>query len=361
MADDVDTSHDLEEIRPTIRLEGQADARVSGLINSMQVDEAEGGLSSLELTLQAMGRQTDASVAQVFEDEQLIKLGTNIAVYTGPQFTPTEVFRGVVTGLEGRWGTGQPVELVVLAEDALQKARMARKTKVHEDATISDLASSIASDLGLTPVVSGFSDNIGLQVQWNESDLAFLRRLLATRDGDLQVVGTELHVSPRKDVKRGKLTLELYNDLIQVRVTADLAHQVTKVTATGWDPIKGSVVSGNSQGSDAGPGTGRKGPSLLSQALGDRTEHLGGLAVSTDDQATAIANAAFDARARRFVCVDGTTRGSPTLRVGTQVELKGLSKRWDNTYYVVRACHRYDLEKGYETDFQAESSFLGEP
>ena len=100
---DPDTSHETEVVRPTIRLEGEADERVSNLIDRMQVDEAEGGLSSLEVTFQAMGRLTDAGVSQVFEDEQLIKLGTNIAVYTGPQNTPTEVFRGVVTGVEGQY------------------------------------------------------------------------------------------------------------------------------------------------------------------------------------------------------------------------------------------------------------------
>jgi phage protein D len=146
-----------------------------------------------------------------------------------------------------------------------------------------------------------------------------------------------------------------------VRVTADLAHQVTAVTTAGWNALEGSAVSARSTGSDAGPGSGRKGADLLQQTLGERVEHLGGVPVSTDGQATAVADAAFDSRARRFVCVDGTTKGTPELRVGTQVELKGLSKRWDNTYYVVRACHRYDLERGYETDFQAESSFLGEP
>src|SRR5258705_6904198 len=152
---DVDTSHDLEFIRPTIRLDGEADERVSNLINTLQVDESEGGLASLEVSFQAMGRLTDATVTQVFEDEKLIKLGTPIAVYTGPQFSPTEVFRGVVTGVEGRWAHDASPELVGLAEDPLQKSRMARKTRAHEDAVISDLASSIASDLGLTPKVTG--------------------------------------------------------------------------------------------------------------------------------------------------------------------------------------------------------------
>jgi phage protein D len=45
--------------------------------------------------------------------------------------------------------------------------------------------------------------------------------------------------------------------------------------------------------------------------------------------------------------------------VGTNVKLSGMGQRFDNTYYVVRACHRYDLTRGYETDFEAESAFWG--
>jgi phage protein D len=350
-----------ELLRPTLRVDGQADARVSGLINSLRADEQEAGLSSLEVRFQGMARLASAKAQQVFEDERILKLGSTIAVHTGPMETPTEIFRGVITGLEGRWEHDGEPELVVLAEDKLQRARMARKTKVHEDAKLEDLASAVATDLGLKPVVTGLTESMGLQVQWNESDLAFLRRLLATRDADLQVVADELHVTPRADVKRGKVSLELYNDLLRVRVTADLAHQVTGITTAGWDPKQGTTVSAQSSGVDAGPGKGRKGAELLRSALGDRSEHLGGVPVSTTAQAQAAADAAFDRRARRFVSVDATARGRPDLRVGTQVELTGMSPRFDNVYYVVRACHRYDLERGYETDFQAECAFLGNP
>jgi len=43
------------------------------------------------------------------------------------------------------------------------------------------------------------------------------------------------------------------------------------------------------------------------------------------------------------------------------LRLTGLSPRFSNTYYVTQCCHRYDLERGYETDFTAESAFLGQP
>jgi hypothetical protein len=32
---------------------------------------------------------------------------------------------------------------------------------------------------------------------------------------------------------------------------------------------------------------------------------------------------------------------------------------FDNTYYVVSACHLFDLRQGYRTDFRAECAFIG--
>jgi hypothetical protein len=43
------------------------------------------------------------------------------------------------------------------------------------------------------------------------------------------------------------------------------------------------------------------------------------------------------------------------------VRLSGLGPRFSNTYYVTRCCHRFDTERGYETDFSAEGACLGQP
>jgi phage protein D len=317
-------------------------------------------MSALELRLSNIASDPSGGSDLAFEDDRILKLGAAITIYTGDENAPRELFQGLITGIEADFPEDSPPEIVVLAEDVFQRARMARRTMIHERVTIADLAKKLAQSLSLTPVVTGLSSSIGTQVQLNESDLAFLRRLLARYDGDFQVVGSELHVSPRADVKRGTVELELHSQLLRARVTADLANQVTGVTVTGWNALQGQRISASSSGASLGPGSGSPGAQVLRQTLGERAHHIGHLAVMTDAEARALADSAFDSRARRFLCLEGTSQGNPALRVGTQVKVSNMGSRFDNTYYVTMARHRFDLDHGgYQTDFEAECAYWG--
>lgn len=348
-------------LRPTVRVGGREHERITELLLAMRLTESEGGMSGLELRFVDIASDPQGSADDAFDDEQIVGLGSDIEVYAGEEDSPQEIFRGKVTAIEHVRDESNPPELVLHAEDALQKARLVRRTKVYENATIAAIASEVAQAAGLTPQVTGLSDDLGTLVQLDETDLAFLRRLLARFGADAQVVGTDLQVAARQDVTRGTVSLEHGASLLSVRVTADLADQVSEVTVTGWDAAQGARVTGRSDGSGLGPGQGRTGQSLLEQKFSRRSEHLGQLtAVSTDAEANAVASAAFARRARRFVRVEGKAQGSPEIRVGTHVRLSGLPNRWNNTYYVVSAEHRFDRVAGYLTLFEAESAYLGE-
>jgi phage protein D len=225
---------------------------------------------------------------------------------------------------------------------------------------VADIVSQIAQRLSLQPQVSGLSALNGIWVQLNESDLAFLRRLLRQFDADMQVVEDRLEAAPISEMQRQVIQMDLLHDLRSVRFIADLANQVTEVTSSGWNAISGQAVSGSSQGANLGPGRGRRGAELLREALGDRSEHVGHIAVTTDAEAQALADTIFDQRARNFVTAEGIATGHPGIRVGSHLQLRGVSPRFENTYYVVSTHHRYEMEGGYMTDFKAESSALGE-
>jgi len=355
------TQERIYSARPTVRVNGQNQALVTRQLLVMEVDEQEDGLSRLSLKLSNIASDPEGGADYALEDEAVVKLGDRIAIYAGEEAAPQEIFSGRVSALEAGFYANASPTLTLLAEDKLQEARMKRRTKTHDNSTVAALACQVASDLGLTPQVSGLSEQIGTQVQLNESDLAFLRRLLARYDGDMQIVGDELHVGARGQVRRGRIELQLHGQLRSATVLADLAHQVSEVSVTGWDAAQGSRITSQSSGASTGPGQGRSGVELLSSALGERSHHIGHLVVNTDAEGRAVADAAFDERRRRFVTVRGVAEGNPALRVGTHVELKGLGARFSNTYYVVRACHRFDLERGYETEFTGECAFLGRP
>ena len=351
----------LYPARPTVRLNGAEHDRITRLLSAMDLREEEHGLSALELRFTNIASNAEGGADFAFEDEGTFKLGDRLAVYAGDESAPTEIFAGLVTGIEAEFTDSGAPMLTALAEDRLQQARMKRRTRTYDNQSLADIARSIASDHGLTPQISGFSDPLGVEVQLNESDLAFLRRLLGRHDGDLQVVGDELQISPRGDVRRGAVDLALNSQLRRVTVLADLAQQVTEVTLTGWNPGQGQRVTGRSSGSHQGPGQGRTGAEVLRDAIGARSHQLSHLAATTDGEANALADAAYDERQRRFVTANGTAEGNPAIRVGTHVTLAGLGPRFSNTYYVTRCRHRFDLNLGYETDFTAECAFFGRP
>lgn len=346
--------------RPIVVIDGLRLDKVNELLLAMDMREQEGGLSALELRLSNIASTPGGGAGYAFEDETEIRLGSRITVFTGDSSDPRELFRGLVTGLEAEFPEAAPPELLILAEDQLQLARMTRRSQTYRDMSVAAIAREVAGRLGLQAEVTALTSSSGTWVQLNESDLAFLRRLLRRFDADLQIVEGRLQVAPVSEVQRRGIEMEMFFDLRSVRFVADLAHQVSQVTCSGYNPLTGQGVSGRSTGLNLGPGRGRRGFDVLRQALGERSEHVGHIPVSSDEEAQSLADTVFDRRARSFVRAEGSAAGHPSIRVGSHLLLRGVSPRFENTYYVVSTHHRYDVQQGYRTDFKAESSAIGE-
>ena len=343
--------------QPTLRVDGAEVANVKDLLMGMEMHEQEGGLSRIELRFTNVLSQPNSGATLAF-DNKSFDFGKQLTVYTGDESGPMEIFRGLITGLEATFPEQAAPEFIVLAEDELQKTRFRRQTKFYSQVTLRDLASNAAdtADLG-----SGAMPDVdsGDQMQLNESDLAFFRRVMGRYDVDAQASGGELQCATRQSVRRAEVALAMHSQLRRARVCADVSHQATQVTASGWDATQGRKVKASSKGENLGPGRGTPGSEVFRKAFGERSEHLGQLAVATNDEARRMAASAFDQRARGFVTLHGEAEGNPRLRAGTHVAVTGLGKRFDNTYYITRACHAYTLAAGYKTEFTAECAFVG--
>lgn len=348
---------------PRLEVEGDENAMAASLLLSMEMTESEGGMSSIELAFKNAANVENAGNEMPFEttSNQSLTLGAELRVVTGPVHDPQEVFIGQITGLElVMEGAGVP-KLIVLAEDKLQTARLKRRTKLHEQSTLGELVDAVAQDSGLTVVAAELDFDLPQEMQANETDLGFLRRVCARFDVDFQIVGTELHISPRALVDRGVRELEFGQTLTKFRALVDLAGQVSEVTMAGWDHAASApfdVTSG--AGVQAGPGQGRKADEFLNEHFAARSEHIAELAVASEAEAQLVADAMHSVRQRRFVSVEGCVTGDPQLRVGSQVEITGVGPRFENTYYVTHAQHHFSRDDGgYVTDFRAECAFWG--
>jgi phage protein D len=158
------------------------------------------------------------------------------------------------------------------------------------------------------------------------------------------------------------LTLVMGNHLLAARTRADLAHQRTTVRVAGYDAKDrdGIESAADADVIKAEVSGGRTGPDVLRQAFGERTSYRLREAPVVDRDATDWAKAEMLGRARGFVTIVGTTRGSPDMVVGSRLELQQIGRPFSGGgYYVTSIRHTYDLRLGHRTHFQAERPTIG--
>ncbi|MGB0659875.1 MAG: phage late control D family protein [Mangrovicoccus sp.] len=345
---------------PTILLNGQADIYMDTALESLSLSESEGGLAALEVTLRAAGLAQGDGVKLVSEEEyaDTITLGKSLKVSFGPINEQETLFEGVISGVELILAAGDPPKLVLLAEDPLQKARMARRSKFHAVGTLASLIQAVAQQSGLTANCAGLSTEIGAEFQANESDLAFLRRICAKYGADFKIDGSQLRAFAKSDHTDADVILTYNQTVSELRFLADLADQVTNVTMKGWDHEASRAYSVTSNAGVLGPGTGTGGTALLQDAFNARAEHVAEQPVHSQTQAQAIVDALYHARARRFVSVEGRCDpGVANLRVGKVAEILDAGERFSNKYYITDATHRFSKDgTGYVTEFRGISA-----
>lgn len=328
---------------------------------SLSIDEDILGMSSLEARFVNVPRDS-RSTRYPYLDRVTFDFGTEIVVSLGPANDETELFHGRISALSGGFSEAEATTFSLCAEDRLQDFRLTRRTRTFSDVTTADIARSLASDHGLTPSIDLDGPTRRVVNQLNLSDLAFLRELACADGGEVWLDGNDLHLQRRSDRDAGNVTLSYGASLSAFHVRADLSHQVTDLAVTGWsvedkDVIEEAADSGD-LGSELGSGD-SSGSDVLAEALMQRHERVVAAQARTTDDARSRARAEYLDRARRFVTGTGITDGSPGIRVGARVTINRLGDLFSGDYRVVRTSHRFDLGRGYQTEFDVERVGIG--
>ena len=347
--------------RPSFTVDGEVRDDLAQDLLGLRVEETTDGLYSCEATFTNWGPLGGGEVGFVHFERETFNFGMDLAIDALAGDERKTVFEGRVTGLESQVPHAQAPSLVVLAEDRLQDLRITRRTRTFEDASDEDVAKQIARDHSLQTDLDVDGPTHDVLAQVNQSDLAFLRDRARAIDTEVWIEGETLRMQERSRRDAGDLTLTYGEGLRSVNVRADLAHQQTDFTVSGWDvqakeSIEETADKGALQGELNG---GRSGAATLKETLGTRTQQMVHTTPLTTDEARAIAKASFRQHARRFVEARGVAEGDGRLRVGAQVKLVGVGERFEGgRYTLTEVRHTFSPEDGYRTHFTAQRPYL---
>lgn len=360
MATATETSAIVYSSRPTVFLDGEPQGDLGeGSVLSMLVEEGPEGLARCELRLENWGtveRRTDF----LHLDRERLEFGATLGLEIGSPATRRPIFEGRISALEAQLPSGRAPELIVLAEDRFQDLRMTRRTRTFEDLSDRQIFETVAADHSLNPDVAVDGVTHRLVAQVAETDLALLRRRANAIGAELWIEGDKLHVDTRANRDPGTVELTYGRNLVAATLTADVSHQRSSVTGTGWSVDRKCGIA--VEGTDSilrGELEGDSGPSTLDETLAPRPEILALSGSVTEDEARLLADARHARRARRFLSGRIEVDGEAALRVGTRVELALVGKLFNGTWTVVGVRHTFEEGRGYRTTAEIERAWIG--
>lgn len=282
--------------------------------------------------------------------------GKQVEIKMGYTSTVETMLTGVITKVTANFPANEQPKIEI---EGMDKMFLMMKGTVHQvfaNQKHSDIVSGKASKYGLSTSVDATTLQLVSEIQNNESDFEYIRRLAKHYNYEFFVLADKLYFRKRhQGSKTEVVTLEWGKTLGSFSVSADLGGiEATKVEAHGYDKKQKKEVVGtgtSSQINSFGTGT-KSGPDLLKTALGnkDAIRYINDHRLSTADEAGGKAKAMLNEIAVNFVSGEGECIGIPEIRAGVYIKLDKLGTKFSNVYYVTHATHTFGAN-GYATKF----------
>jgi phage protein D len=315
---------------------------------------------NLPAMLQFKLNMWDGNRQRLNEDylEQM-ELGTPLELAIGINDT-TPIFTGEVTALEPEFGGNDKGDsLNVRAYNRLYRLQFGTHQRTFENMSASEIASSIADELGLIASVDDSSVKHSHITQNNQNNLRFLLDLAKPINYEVFVEDKTLYFRKSQETQGQALTLTYRRDLIEFMPRQRALPQGGKVEVRGWDvknkqPILGTGGPGDETSKMGGQ---KSGAEISAAAFESATRTITHQAVADAEEATQIAKAWYNLQQANFIEAQGECAGSPLLRAGHTIKILEVGKAFSGIYYVTSATHNIG-PSGYLTRFKVRRNAL---
>ncbi len=288
-------------------------------------------------------------------DATALGCGKELEIKVGYVGQLVSLFKGDIVALEPTYPIDGNPFVVVRAYDRKHRLRRGRKQRTFLNQKVSDIASAIASEEGLTPDIEDTAVQHPYIIQNNQSNIDFLHELGRRYHVEVRVLGTERKLvvkkpqntaGPAKTIKWGK-------DLKSFYVKKSVANVPTEVETRTWSVTQKSMTSSVASSLHGQLGS----SSILSEASSafGAAKRLIAIRPTHDPQeAAAMAASILNEEAMNAVKGHGTVLGDVELVPGMVIELEALGTTWSGKYYVTGATHVVHRVSGYATKFEVK-------
>jgi uncharacterized protein len=284
-------------------------------------------------------------------DLDTFKPGDEISVFLGLD-SPQELVTGNVTAIEPSFAEYSTV--TIRGFDRMFRLRFGSHTRTFLDLPENEMVSQVARSAGLEVQPMGSPGTVNDYVmQNNQTNYAFLLQRCQLLNHELLMKGTTLVFRPAAEGGSPVRTLNYPRDLQRVALNLKVPTQGEQVTVTGYDIETNQYISVASSGGTpadlmGGRVTGyQEAADFPSSAIALERPDL-----NTAEALQEVAEAQYQRNLSSFIEGNASIQGDPQLIAGINIKLTGVSERFNGLYYITEATHRYDDDKGYQTDIK---------
>jgi uncharacterized protein len=305
-------------------------------------------------------------------DADLFREGNAIVIEMGYVDNLQCLMDGEITRISPSFPESGTPSLRVEGHSRMHRLQGSRRTRTFQQMTDKQIAEQIARDLNLTPQADDTAPQHDYVIQFNQTDLDFLRERAEYIHFEVRVEGRTMFFrhaqenqaqaytlvwrSPSRSFQSGVNILPLKN----FNPTLNTLHQVNTVIVRGYDPKNKRQIIGRAGSGDEEATMGGKqaGPQVTASAFGTQTEEVRvDHPLATQEEADRLARAIYNQRALQLVTGSGSTIGVPDLRAGAVIEMDGLGPRFNGQYYVTQTTHTSG-GGGYTTSFAVKRNAI---
>lgn len=256
------------------------------------------------------------------------------------------LFVGQVTAVEHVYGPTAGYEVRVRGYDLLHRLRKRQQVRAHVQVTVRDLAQELVADVGLRVQAAESGPLWSRLYQHRQSDLELLVEATELCGLYFTARENELHLCTLAGVESdAPLPLELGASLLEARLEVNGDPAGRSVTATGWNPLRVEVMSGQAEAARSGRAVGTAVLPDLLGSMGHR--ELVDERTPAADHAEGLAQAELDRRWAGEVTLWGVAQGDPRLRPGAVVDVAGVAASLAGRYVLTEVTHTIDARRGY--------------